>query len=382
VTDALSARLSEGPRFEAYSDACAFLDAGRCAAAIARVWPRYTTWPWAARAAARALVLVGATDEALRLATEGVRRAPGSAPLLALVGDIERLRGVREASERALCAALALAPADEGTRVGLARLLVGAGCADEASRARLDGLSIVPRSSALRCMLAEIELSRDRADPAWEAIAPCVEQGTSGATGQLLVDVAARAGRMEELDRRLEARTAAAAEDTGAALLRADLLARPGRDEERIGILERALDRSPRDPSVCDALADALSAVGRHVEAQTLTRPERWRGSTPLILRDRQAWLLVRSGEREQAIAAMRELLAMAPAYARGWRCLAAWTEERGGPPHVDALRGWAAPEPHDVEPRARLAEALRASGALDESERVRSDLLARSRSP
>ena len=71
--------------------------------------------------------------------------------------------------------------------------------------------------------------------------------------------------------------------------------------------------------------AELLARDNRFDEAIDTCHAPAFGPSPPMILRGRSAWIMAMRGDRETAIAQMRELLALDPDYYWGWQQIANW---------------------------------------------------------
>ena len=106
--------------------------------------------------------------------------------------------------------------------------------------------------------------------------------------------------------------------------------------ETRLRVVRRVTDVHPRYAQAYDVTAELLTRLGRYDEALNACHPKAWAGQPPLILRGRAAWVLWNRGDRDAAIAKMREIVAADLDYGWGWQQLATWYDETEA--HTDYL--------------------------------------------
>jgi tetratricopeptide (TPR) repeat protein len=95
--------------------------------------------------------------------------------------------------------------------------------------------------------------------------------------------------------------------------------------DRKLELIDRTIEAHPRYVQTYDIKAELLSRHGRPDEALDACHPAAFGGAPPLILRGRAAWVMASRGDRETAIAQMRDLLTVDPDYYWGWQQLANW---------------------------------------------------------
>ena len=95
--------------------------------------------------------------------------------------------------------------------------------------------------------------------------------------------------------------------------------------DRKIRLIDRTIAVHPRYIQTYDVKAELLSRASRFDEAIDTCHPAAFGPNLPLILRGRSAWVLAMRGDRETAIAQMREILRADPDYYWGWQQIANW---------------------------------------------------------
>lgn len=106
--------------------------------------------------------------------------------------------------------------------------------------------------------------------------------------------------------------------------------------ERKLELIDRTIAVHPNYAQSYDVKAELLARNNRFDAALDACHPAVFASSTPLILRGRAAWVLAARGDRETAIASMRELLHADPDYYWGWQQIANWYD--AGESHADYL--------------------------------------------
>jgi cellulose synthase operon protein C len=95
--------------------------------------------------------------------------------------------------------------------------------------------------------------------------------------------------------------------------------------ERKLELIDRTIEAHPRHVQTYDIKAELLSRGSRFEEAINACQPAAFGPDPPLILRGRSAWVTAMRGDRETAIAQMREILHVDPDYYWGWQQIANW---------------------------------------------------------
>lgn len=103
--------------------------------------------------------------------------------------------------------------------------------------------------------------------------------------------------------------------------------AEPG---ERVRAAEAAIRAYPKFVPGHECKAEQLALAGRYDEALAACRPAELGEPVPVELRSRAAWVEARRGDRNRAIAQMKQLVAEVPTFVPGWRHLCAWYDTTG----------------------------------------------------
>ena len=125
--------------------------------------------------------------------------------------------------------------------------------------------------------------------------------------------------------------------DAAAWLLVARLATKPELAGERLDSALRASTCEPRNIDAHDSLAIAYANQRRYPEAIQACRPAVYGGRPPVSLRGREAWLCSKQGKQDEAVEAMKNVVAEFPHYFWGWDRLVDWHSEAQR--YQDALR-------------------------------------------
>jgi tetratricopeptide (TPR) repeat protein len=331
---------------------------------------------WSVRSAlVTELVRRGRLDEALAAARAAVERFPFRAQLWGDLALVERGRGDRVAEKAALERALVLAPTFGPTVRQLVHLHERAGELDKAQRLLEAALARSPLDDETHAHLATLLVSLGQRDRAIEHAERALRQG-GGREGpwNLLRDLTTargEPGRAAALARELASKRAG---DGRAWLVLAQVLSAPSEREECLAAVERAIAADATSVDAHDMKAERLAAAGRFDEARAACSPAVFGGAPPLPLRGRAAWIEGKAGRVEQAILAMRKLVAESPGYAFGWQCLIGWCRERrDAKGHLEAADGLLRCDPHSAVALAWRGEARL---ALEDRPGARADLV------
>lgn len=164
--------------------------------------------------------------------------------------------------------------------------------------------------AALNALREACSLPCDSTWPINTAVAECRKAGWSDETDRVLSDVILTA------------------EDFHPFTLFAWLEGPEGQEAEvdrKLELINRTIQVHPRYVQTYDVKAELLARNDRFDEAINACHPPAFAGSPPLILRGRAAWVMAARGDRDTAIAAMREILEADPDYYWGWQQIANW---------------------------------------------------------
>ena len=95
--------------------------------------------------------------------------------------------------------------------------------------------------------------------------------------------------------------------------------------DRKLELIDRIIKLHPHYVQTYDVKAELLARSDRFEEAIDTCHAPAFGPSPPLILRGRAAWIMALRGDRESAIAQMRELLALDPDYYWGWQQISNW---------------------------------------------------------
>lgn len=94
---------------------------------------------------------------------------------------------------------------------------------------------------------------------------------------------------------------------------------------ERLRAADSTIKAYPKFVPGHDSKAEQLALAERYDEALIACRPVELGDPQPLELRGRTAWIEAKRGDRNKAIALMKQIVAEEPGFVHGWRQLAAW---------------------------------------------------------
>ncbi len=175
--------------------------------------------------------------------------------------------------------------------------------------------------AALEALRETCSLPCDSTWPINIAVAECRKAGWSEKTDAVLVDVVLHAAEFHPytlfvwLD--------------GPEGLQADI-------ELKLRLINRTIEAHPLYLQSYDVKAELLARNNRFDEAIDVCHAAAFGPNPPLILRGRSAWIMAMRGDRETAIAQMRELLTVDPDYYWGWQQVANWYDAADA--HADYL--------------------------------------------
>ncbi|MCE9532136.1 MAG: tetratricopeptide repeat protein, partial [Planctomycetes bacterium] len=95
--------------------------------------------------------------------------------------------------------------------------------------------------------------------------------------------------------------------------------------ERKLKLINRCIAAHPSYIQTYDVKAELLARNNRYDEAIDTCHPPTFGDTPPMILRGRSAWVQALRGDRETAIARMREILVADPDYYWGWQQIANW---------------------------------------------------------
>jgi tetratricopeptide (TPR) repeat protein len=278
-------------------------------------------------AVVRQLVSLGQADEAVRLGRQAAERFPLLPALWIELATALRLARDESGEIEALERALHINPAF-GRAVGaLCDALERRGEIARAREVAERALAHAPSDVRLLARVAELQWSlqnRDAAfelmqrallllpgyEPGWEVLQRWSHESNQP---QLVVEAARDMSQRRPGERQTW-------------LILAQVLAGDGKLEEAVQAVERGLALRPRWLDGHDLRVRLLSEAGRHEEAHAACRPPVYGGDVPVELRGRAAWVLAQQSRRDEAIAAMHEVLAESPQYLWGRIQLVEWT--------------------------------------------------------
>jgi cellulose synthase operon protein C len=270
-------------------------------------------------------------DEAASVAEQYLKQFPLQAGPFLKEAEVHRTSGDRIAMVKALRSAVALAPGNAAATRHLGEALLYDQSIDEAVSCLAKAASLQPLDGSYQMSLANALWAADRRsealakvklalhiDPslvqAWETL------GTwSAATGtrQLAIEFAQELVRLRPLS-------------PWAQFGLAETLEPSDRFEEQLAALNAAIALFPRFTDAHDNKALELAMAGRYDEALKACAPVAYGDQIPLNLKGRAAWIEGLRGNRERAIAMMRELLEAQPDYLFGLAFLGRWLAEEG----------------------------------------------------
>lgn len=244
-------------------------------------------------------------DAAIRALQRALQINPDWNVPLRLLTDIEERRGRAEAARTLLERSVARSPLAAPNHFTLAELLWRLGRKDEALERVQHTLQLEPGfeaawenlcrwSSEMNCFQVAIDYARDLTKR--------------------------RAGETRSWMRLAQALMRLPPTQRGDQKQRAECLA----------ALRRGIELNPRSLDAYDHLAQALTEDRRFDEARAACNAPVWKGTPPLILRGRRAWVEAQAGNINEAINQMRAALDEDPSYYWGWTQLAEWYVNTG----------------------------------------------------
>jgi tetratricopeptide (TPR) repeat protein len=278
------------------------------------------------------------------------------------MAHIERHRGNVAGQEAALRQALSISPAWSLPTRTLADLYQGQGRFDDARVLLNQALRHNPRDGITHGWLADVLWMMDERDSALEHL----EQALHLKPGYLWAwDKLVRfSGEHHQEHRPLalaQALTVNQPRNPNSWLLLAH--AHEGLPAAMAAI-ERALMHDPILLRAHEIRVDLLLRNGDYDEAYNATLSEVWQGNVPPGLRLRQARIQAQRGDKEEALAILKSLLAAEPDYKEAWEQLAHWHDAADRQPeHLEVSREMVRLNPADSIAHGYLADALFKNG-------------------
>lgn len=313
-------------------------------------------------ALARQLRDIAELGEALSV----IQAAAERFPLLPLVwvdlAQIERHRANAAGQEAALRQALAIAPAWSLPTRTLAELYQGQGRFDDARVLLNQALRHNPRDGITHGWLADVLWLLDERESALDHL----EQALHLESGYLwawdkLVQFAKENGQEHRPLALAQALTINQPRNANSWLL----LARAHEElPAALAAIEHALQLDPFLLRAHELHVDLLLRNGDFDAAYNATQSEVWHGNAPPSLRLRGARIQAQRGDKDEALATLKSLLAAEPDYREAWEQLAMWHDEAGRQPeHLAAAREMVRLDPGDSIAYGYLADALFKNG-------------------
>lgn len=313
-------------------------------------------------ALARQLRDMAELDEALGVIREAAERFP----LLPLVwvdmAQIERRRANPAGQEAALRQALAISPAWSLPTRNLADLYQGQGRFDDARVLLNQSLRHNPRDGVTHGWLADVLWLLDEREAALEHL----EQALYLKPEYLwawdrLVKFAGEHGQQQRPLALAQALSSSQPHNAYGWLL----LARAHDDlPAALAAIERALQLAPHLHRAHELHVDLLLRNDDFEAALNATQSAIWHGNPPPSLRLRRARIQLQRGDKEEALATLKSLLAAEPDYGEAWEQLANWHDAAGRQPeHLLAVREMVRLNPGESTSYGYLADALLKNG-------------------
>jgi arylsulfatase A-like enzyme/Flp pilus assembly protein TadD len=282
---------------------------------------------------------------------------PGSTKALSIFGnlslDLRRPREAREAFERLL----AIQPESYDGNHGLGRALAALGEVDAARKSFEKARTLDPRSPEIYHRLGELEESLGNLEGSERWLREGIGVAPARILYQDLTDLLLASGRGAEISR-LASEWKRAGSEAAAAYAEGQLLLSQGDAEAALVELERAVRVAPEDDNVEQALANALSRLGRYDEAKL--RYEAILGRSPCYLGalTNLGAIYERSNRVDEAIDSYEKAIRCDAGYGSAYRNLGAALARKGEIRRaLDVLRKALALLPDDVELKAAIAE-------------------------
>ncbi len=179
----------------------------------------------------------------------------------------------------------------------------------------------------------------------------------------MLAEVASRLDRRGVVERLARGLVESRPNEARSYVVAARVLAGPEHLEERLAFLERAVELNPLGVDAWDIRATLLAEAGRFDEALDVCRSFPG-GHAPPELAARAAWVLAAMGDRDAALAAMRDVVAGEPNHGWAWMQIADWSEAAGDfEASLAAAEQLARITPVDAVTQSYLAHAARLTG-------------------
>jgi cellulose synthase operon protein C len=309
-------------------------------------------------------------DRAVVYAREAVAISDRNPAAVGLLGLALAGAGEVDASAAEFERLVRTAPRSASARSMLARLYLAAGRADEAKRAVDASLALDPQFVPALALSAELAAMRGDIEGARGILAQIQKAEPEGVAAQVLAgDLSARQG---DFAKAVQAYSAAAKRAPNSALaMREHAARRAGRLGDETAPLVKWLEVHPDDAGVRTILAQAEQGSGRTVEA--IGHYERALAVAPdnVIALNNLAWLYHERRDA-RALDLARRAFERAPERAEiadtyGWMLLASGEVQQA----IGVLEKAAAAEPGSAEIAFHYAAALHRAGRLDDSREV-----------
>ena len=119
--------------------------------------------------------------------------------------------------------------------------------------------------------------------------------------------------------------------------------------DQKLKLIDRTISVHPRYVQTYDVKAEILARASRFDAAVDACMPAAFGSSPPLILRGRCSWVMAMRGDRDTAVAQMREILALDPDYYWGWQQIANWYDAaEAHPEYLEAAENLVRLSPSD----------------------------------
>lgn len=288
---------------------------------------------WTVRS--RQLLSSDRTAEALAIAVEASERFPLLPRVWVDLAIVHRTCKDDEAEEQALQTALRINPGWDSAIQQLADLYDRTHALDKCKALLETALMHSPLEAYLHGYLADMRWKLDNRETALQQLQKALRLDPSYDWGwnrlQEWAQTLERPHLTADIAREL---TVTRSGETQSWLRLAEYLTGDDTLDERIAAVDQAIALNPRCWDAYDLKAKVLAAAERYEDAIATCSPPQVEDDVPSFLAARAAWIQYQQGQFDEAVQAMKTILAKDPDYYAGWRILADWYRQLD---HLDA---------------------------------------------